>query len=259
MHYEHFPRRLGNAHMGFPQTSFSQFSRRNSILYKLRLKRGKIELKILEQLSRREANAYELKWKMLRGIDVHYSTVLRALRRLEEKKLVRVVSSSKVGRRSKTYACTLLGELKVVLARKGLRAVAKIIAENSPSFRECLEGHFSFDPNYYLSLTNEVIEEIFWSKSGAMIMRPDLDVYVRKIELRWIEENIIEALNNPSSRPIILEYLKKITHIKWISDSVVQVIEKYVENENEWLQTLEDFKREVKLAQFLTDKTEETL
>lgn len=217
--------------MHLNQMPFTQFASENAILYELRLinwlGKKKIEYKILEQLSRQKANVYEIKWKRLRGIDAHYSTVLRALRRLEEKKLVRIVSSSKVGRRNKIYACTLLGELVVVLERNGLRAVAQIIAESSPSFRECLGVHFSFDPDYYFSLAIGIIWEILRNRGGEMVMRPDLDVYARRIELRWVKENIIEALNNPSSRPMILEYLKKITHINWISDWVVQVIEKY--------------------------------
>ena len=237
-----------------------QTARESGLLYELGLAtywgKYKIELKILKQLSLKRANVYELKWKRLRGIDAHYSTVLRALRRLEEKKLVRIVSSSKVGRRRKIYACTLLGELVVALARNGLRAAAQIVAASSPSFRECLGVHLSFDPDYSFSLTEETIREIARSKRGEMVTRPDLDVCVRKIELRWFSENIIEELNNLSSRPKILKYLRKITHIDWISDWVMRAIEKYAERENEWLQTLEDFKREAKLTQYFTDKIE---
>ena len=229
-----------------PSTYFLAHAR-ESILVKLGLitwlGKRKIALEILEQLSRRKANVYELKWKRLRGIDAHYSTVLRALRRLEEKKLVRIVSSSKAGRRKKIYACTLLGELVVVLARDGLRAVAQIVAESSQSFRECVEVHLSFDLDYDIDLTIEVISEILRNRRGEMVTRPDLDVYVRKVELRWFNENIIEELNNLSSRPKILKYLRKINHINWISDWMMQAIEKYAERENEWLETLEDFKR----------------
>lgn len=226
----------------------------STILYELGLAtywgKYRIELKILKQLSLKKANVYELKWKRLRHIDAHYSTVLRALRRLEKKKLVRIVSSNKVGRRKKIYACTLLGELVVTLARNGLRATAQIVAEKSQSFRECVGVHFSFDPDYHFSLTEETIREIARSKRGEMVTSPDLDVYVRNIELKWVRENIIEELNDISSRPKILKYLKKIAHIDWISDWVMQAIEKYAERENEWLQTLEDFRREIKLTRF---------
>jgi len=210
----------------------------------------KIELKILKQLRLKRANVYELKWKKLRDVNVHYSTVLRALKRLEQKKLVRIVSLNKVGRRRKIYACTLLGELIVATAEVGLKAGAQIIAESSKSFRECIGVHLGLDPDYPFYLTEEIIWEIARSKRGEMVIRPDLDFYVRNIERRWVRKNIIEELSNLSSRPRILRYLKKITHIDWIRHYVKQGTMQYAKRENEWLQTLEDFGREAKLSRF---------
>ena len=237
------------------------------ILYKLGLSaRGKNELEILKELSHGSGNVYELQ-KRLRVIDVHYSTVLRALRRLERKKLVKVVSQIDVVRREKRYACTLLGVLVVALARNRMSGAARIVAESSKSFRECVGVHLSFDSDYPLAMTESIIWNILNNERGETVVRSDLDAYVRKNELEWIRANIVEALYpKPSrpyldyeyhyslSRPEILRYLKKITHISWISDWLVPVIEKYVEKENEWLQALEDFKREVKLTQFSTDQ-----
>jgi len=244
----------------------------HKILYNFGLSaRGKTELEILEELSRGSANVYELKMKRLRDINVHYSTVLRALRQLEKKKLVRVVSSKEVGRRSKTYVCTLLGELVVALSRNGMSGATRIVAESSKSFRECVGAHLSFDSDYPLSMIESVIMNISESEKGETATRSDLDAYVENVELEWVNANIIKAIiYDPSrldfdeyyhtlSRSEILRYLKKITHISWISDRVVQVIENYVEKEKEWLQELEDFKREVKLTHFLTDKFEQTL
>jgi DNA-binding PadR family transcriptional regulator len=241
------------------------------ILYKFGLSaRGKNELEILKNLSHGSANVYELK-KRLRYVDVHYSTVLRALRRLEKKKLVRIISQRDVGRREKTYACTLLGDLVVALTRNGLSGAARIVAESSKSFRECVGVHLSFDSDYPLSTTELIILNILNSERGENVMRSDLDVYVRNVELEWIKANIVKPLihepsrpdlhgeyYHPLSRPEILRYLKKITHINWISDWVMEIIEKYVEKEREWLQELEDFKREVKLARFFS-KAEQTL
>jgi len=242
------------------------------ILYKFGLSaRGKTELEILKKLSRGSANVYELKWKRLRDIDVHYSTVLRALRRLEKKKLVRVLSSKEVGRRDKTYICTLVGELVVALVRNGMNGATRIIAESSRSFRECIGVHLSFDSDYPLSMTESVIWNILESEKGESATRSDLDAYVRKVELEWVNSNIVKALTydpsrpdldgyyRPLSRSEILRYLKKVTHISWISYSVVRVIEKHIEKENEWLQALEDFKREAKLTRYFADKTEQPL
>jgi len=242
------------------------------ILYKFGLSaRGKTELEILKELSRGSANVYELKWKRLHNIDVHYSTVLRAFRRLEKKKLVRVISQRDVGRRGKTYACTLIGEFVVALARNGMSGATRIVAESSKSFRECVGAHLSFDSDYPLSMTKSVIWNILESEKGESATHSDLDVYVKNVELEWVKENIVKALfydpsrpdfegyYHPLSRSEILRYLKKFTHISWISDWLVQIIEKYVEKEKEWLQELEDFKREVKLTRYFADKTEQPL
>ena len=242
------------------------------ILYKFGLSaRGKTELEILKKLYYGRANVYELKWKRLQDVDVHYSTVLRALRRLEKKKLVKVLSQREVGRRGKTYACTLVGELVVALARNGLSGATQIVAKSSKSFRECVGVHLPFDSNYPQSMTESIIWNIWNSERGEIAVRSDLDIYVKNVELEWIKANIIKSLfyepsrhdfddryHLPLSRPKILRYLKRITHISWISNWLVQVIENYVERENEWLQELEDFKRETKLTQLSARKFQQT-
>ena len=218
----------------------------------------KIDLKILKQLLPSKANAYELKWKRLKDSSEHYSTVLRALRRLERKKFVRLVSSSEEGRRNKTYACTLLGELVVALARKGLKAPTQIIAQSSASFRECLEIHSTIDPYHCERLTIEIIEDILNSKGQEAVTHLDLDLYVKDVEFKWARRNIIEELNNASSRPRVLRYLRKASDIKWLSEWLVPNLEKHVEKEGEWLQTLKDFNREAKLTKLLEQTGQHT-
>ncbi len=190
---------------------------------------------------------------------------------MEKKKLVRVVSQRDAGRREKTYACSLLGDLVVALTKNGLSGAAQIVAESSKSFRECVEVHLPFNSNYPLLLTESVIWNVLKSERGEHAVRSDLDIYVRNVELEWVKANIVRALfydpsqpnfgdgNYTLSRPQILRYLKKVTHIGWISDWLVQVVEKYVEKEKEWLQALEDFKREVRLVRLYIDKTEQIL
>jgi len=236
------------------------------ILYKFGLSaRGKTELEILKELSKGSTNVYELKWKRLRDNDVHYSTVLRALRRLEKKKLVRVVSQRVSGHREKTYACTLVGALVVELARNGMSGAARIVAESSKSFRECIKVHLSFDSDYPSIMMESVISKILNTKKVEPVIRSELDDYVRNSELEWVKAHIVRALfhdpygpnfedrysihlHSPLSRPEILRYFRKIIHISWIRDFVIRFIEPYTQKENEWLQALEDFKREVKVA-----------
>lgn len=273
MCYEFSFRRLRGAYMCSYWLDLSNPAHR--ILYKFGLSaRGKTELEILKELSKGSTNVYELKWKRLRDNDVHYSTVLRALRRLEKKKLVRVVSQRVSGHREKTYACTLVGALVVELARNGMSGAARIVAESSKSFRECIRVH-SFvrsriNYDYESMMMELVILNLKNTKKVESVIPSELDEHVRNIELEWIRENIVNALfhdssanhfhrgridsdyrislYDPLSRSEILRYLRKIVHTSWMRDFVIQFIEHYIEKENEWLQALKDFKMEVKLA-----------
>jgi len=245
------------------------------ILYRFGLSaRGKTELEILKKLSQGSTNVYKLNRKTKCDIDVHYSTVLRALRRLEKKRLVKVVSQGNSGRREKKYACTILGQLVVALAKKGMSGAVRIVAESSKSFRECIRVH-SFvrsriNYDYESMMMELVILNLKNTKKVESVIPSELDEHVRNIELEWIRENIVNALfhdssanhfhrgridsdyrislYDPLSRSEILRYLRKIVHTSWMRDFVIQFIEHYIEKENEWLQALKDFKMEVKLA-----------
>jgi DNA-binding PadR family transcriptional regulator len=241
------------------------------ILYKFGLSaRGKTELEILKKLSQGSTNVYKLNRKIKSDTDVHYSTVLRALRRLEKKRLVKVVSQENSGRHEKKYACTLLGQLVVALAKKGISGAVRIVAEISKSFRECIRVHSSVNYDYKSMMMELVILNLLNSKKAETVTPSELDEQVRNIELEWIKENIVRALfydssandfnhgridNDyrislyvPLSRSEILRYLRKIVHINWMSDYVIQFIELYIEKENEWLQALKDFKMDAKIA-----------
>ena len=127
-----------------------------------------------------------------------------------------------------------------------------------------------------LRIRRRLYKQIRLSPLVEILLLPsELADYVRDIEFDWIKTNIVRCLfpypnnldfgdrhrfilNSPLSRPEILRYLRKIVHISWIRDFLLQFIERYTQKEKEWLQGLEDFKREVKLAQVreLTDNNQ---
>lgn len=231
---------------------------RNLILQKLGLKEGETELKILAGLSKvtvgEAANVYELSKKLS---DVgHYSTILRALRRLEQKKLVRGVLSIE-GRREKVYFTTFLGDLIIALAHGGWKATAQILAESSSSFRECIKAHFFRNPYRYWSLTRDIIKILCM----RVDVPPNIEGTVRHSEIDWIKEHIATYLNDPSCRPWISKYLTKMSHVSWIKSELIPFIDYHIEVEKEWLRTLADFKKDllsaekgVKLTQYFVDK-----
>jgi len=218
------------------------------------LEEGKIKIRILTKLSTTgQTNVYKL-WKSLHDAG-HYTTVLRALGPLQLMKLVRVAPSSGTGRKSRMYSITLLGELILALVKGGWRSAAQLLAENSPSFRECIRAHFSRNPYRYWSLTRDVIKE--YVETAWKYLDPDVDIapfidieeVVKRIEVDWIKAHITEQLDDPSSRPWISKYLKRMSHFDWIASELSAFLDNYITNEREWLQTLEEFRRDLLLSE----------
>lgn len=234
---------------------------RHELFQKLSLKEGETELRILMALSKSIgwANVYQL-WKGLRDVG-HYSTVLRALRRLEQKRLVETLAS-RTGRNEKIYTPTLLGELIAALARGEWKAAAQILAERSSRFRECVKAHRALNPLYYYGLTRDIIEKLLMFPKYRNI-QPDLEKIVMECESWNIEEKVVQEVNDPSARPELFQYLKKLSYVDWIRSIVMSFIDEYIEEEKEWLQALADFKTEMvcaeknaKLPQFFVDRKE---
>lgn len=242
---------------------------RNAVLRRLRLhglKEGEIKLRILMELSGAgQTNVYKL-WKRLHDVR-YYTTVLRALAPLKLMKLVRVVPSSGTGRSERIYAITPLGELILALVKGGWRSAAQLLAEDSPSFRECVKAHFSRYPYYYWGLTRDIIEEyvkIAWKYVATDIdiaSFTDVEEIVRRREIEWVKEHIVNELNDPSSRLWISKYLKKMSQVDWIWSELLSFLDDHIAQEKEWLQTLDEFKsdlvsaeKRVKLTQFFSQK-----
>lgn len=243
----------------------------NAILRRLRLhglNEGGIKLRILMELSEAgQTNVYQL-WKRLHDEHArYYTTVLRALHPLKTMHLVRVVPSSGTGRSERIYAITLLGDLILALVKGGWKSAAELLAERSPSFRECIRAHFSRDPYRYWSLTRDVIEEyvkIAWEYIATDVdidSFTDVEEIVRRYEIEWVKEHIVNELNDPSSRLWISKYLKKMSQVDWIWSELLSFLDDHIAQEKEWLQTLDEFKsdlvsaeKRVKLTQFFSQK-----
>jgi len=241
---------------------------RRQILAEFGLKEGRTERRILIELSKIGfENVYQLS-KRMRNIG-HYSTVLRALRRLEKEKLVKVVPSD-AKRNSKFYMVTQLGELITDLVEGGWKAAANTLAERSSSFRDLIKVHrplrsptgrglIGFGLCYYWSLTRDVIGGLQEYRKFKNL-QPPLESIVRQIEYDWIGETLTQAVHDPSSRREIAEYLKRSAHIAWIRSTTRSFVEEWMDEEKEWLQGLDELKRglvsaekNAKLSQFAND------
>jgi len=201
------------------------------------------EFKILKALLKLgHANVYEIS-RSSKNIG-HYSTILRALRRMEKKNLVRVVLEGKTGRRKKVYQVTVLGEIIGPLAKDGWKRAAERIATRSSRFQDCQKAHQSFDPYYYWYQTKDIIENLIHPSTNKGL-QSDLEEVVVKCEFRWIKTFVIEKLSARDNRSENLHILQKLSNIDWIRPVIIQYIADYVGEEKEWLKIIDDFKRKL--------------
>jgi len=220
-------------------------------LYALRPKEGEVlmvytesnEFRILKKLQLGRANVYKLA-KSSRDAG-HYSTILRALRRMERKRLVKVVKGSNSGeRKQKVYEVTLLGELVKSLAIGGWKRVAEKIAAGSSKFQDCQKAHQPLDPYYYWHQAHNMIESLMHLPVPSNL-QIDLDRAAEENECDWIKANVIEKLSNPQTRSQDLHRLEILSNVHWIKSVIVHLLDEYSNEWGTWLKTLEDFKLEL--------------
>lgn len=198
-------------------------------------------LKKLLQLGR--ANVYELA-KSSKNAG-HYSTILRALRRMEKSTLVKVVPiDSTGGRKQKVYEVTLLGELVESLASGGWKGVAEKIAAMAPRFQDCQKAHEHFDPYYYWRLAHSVIWSLMRTSMPSNV-DVDLERVVTETEGEWIKANIIKKLNDTRALSQNSHYLEKLSNIQWIGSMITQMLDEYCREWETWLKTLHALRQEL--------------
>lgn len=188
------------------------------------------------------ANVYELA-KSSKNAG-HYSTILRALRRMEKQGLVKVVSMDNIGGRSqKVYEVTLLGELVESLARGGWKEVGEKVTAMTPRFRDCQKVHEDFDP-YYWRLAYSIVESLMRTSMPSSV-DIDLEKVVTKNESEWINANIIKKLDDPQDMSQNLHYLEKLSNIQWIGVMITQLLDEYCRERETWLKTLYAFRQKL--------------
>lgn len=172
------------------------------------------EVKILHTLIQlKSGNAYRV-WKTS-GLK-HYPTVLRALKKLEEKRLVEVLSENGM-RGERIYAPTIMGTLVSHVFSREEKKILNLVEENSRLFRELLK----------------IDKEGYWA--FVAVKRIIFDVYSDR-ELRSIDEVIREKIEdgltdcalNPleEGNP---EWITKVSQVKWVRQLALKVIDREID------------------------------
>jgi DNA-binding PadR family transcriptional regulator len=209
----------------------------------LRLK-PRNEFKILRRLVKLgRANTYEIS-KSLKDAG-HYSTILRALRRMEKKGLVYTISGEHKNRGQKTYKVTLLGEIIKSLAEGNWKSAAEKIASQSSRFRDCQKMLQALGSDYFEYLTYHVIESLMYPTTLR-----DLEAECKQVEEEvtecsgnWIRKNVMPKFNDLKTRSDSLRQVEQLMDIPWMRSIVIQCVEDYVSELKDWLRTIDGVKQ----------------
>jgi len=202
------------------------------------------EFKILKKLAKLgHANVYRIS-KSLKDAG-HYSTILRALRRMERKGLVRTIAEEHKDRSQKTYEATLLGQAIRVLAEGDWKRAAEKIAAQSSRFLDCQKIHQALGSEYYQYLTYHVIESLMYPTTlrDPEADRDQAEVAVTECNGNWIRKNVMPKLNDPHTRSDGLRQIEQLASISWMRSVVVQCIEEYVSEMKDWLNTIDGIRQ----------------
>jgi DNA-binding PadR family transcriptional regulator len=227
----------------------------------LRLK-ARNEFKILEKLVKlRRANVYKIS-KSLKNAG-HYSTILRALRRMERKGLVYTIVGNRKNRAQKTYQVTILGEAINSLADGGWKRAAENIEAQSSRFRDCQKMHPALGSDYYdyyRYLTYHVIESLMYPATlrDLEAEREQIEEALTEGNGRWIRRNVITKLNNLETRSDSLRQVEQLVEIPWMRSIVVQCIEEYVSELKDWLKTIDGVSARALARSHSARKTQES-
>jgi DNA-binding PadR family transcriptional regulator len=208
--------------------------------YQMRL-RARGEFKILRRLAQLgHANVYEIS-KSLKDAG-HYSTILRALRRMERKGLVHTIIGDHADDRSqKTYEVTLLGKAIKSLGEGDWKRAAEKIAEQSSRFRDCQRMYQVLGYNYYEYLTYYVIESLMYPATSRDLEAEckQVDEEITQRSDRWIRKIVMPKLYCRETRSEGLHQIEQLVEIPWMRPIAIQCIEEYVSDMKDWLRTIE--------------------
>jgi DNA-binding PadR family transcriptional regulator len=204
------------------------------------VRKARNEFRILNRLEKlKKANVYRIA-KSLKDAG-HYSTILRALRRMEKKGLVRSITVNSKNRRQKTYEVTLLGNAITVLAKENWRHAADEIAQRSSRFLECQRIFQTLGLEYYHYLTYRVIESLMYPTKlrEAEADLEQVEQAVTEANVNWLKQKIIPKLSDLAMRSEGLRQIEQLASISWMQSITAQCTEEYILETKNWLKKIE--------------------
>ena len=170
---------------------------------------SKTEAKILDTIvTTKSGNAYGL-WKTS-GLK-HYPTVLRTLKKLEEKRLVQVLSESGT-RGERIYAQTLIGILVSHIFNNEKKKIVEMVAENSSLFREFYK--IEKDDAWAFFVAQDIILDVYRKEEPRSF---DKAIFDR------VDGSLVDCIINPLDEDNV-EWIMKLSKVKWIKQLAIERI-----------------------------------
>jgi len=192
------------------------------------------ERKILKTLTKiRGGNAYAI-WKAS-GLK-HYPTVLRTLRKLEEKGCIEV--SVQGIRKQKQHFVTPLGTIVSLASEKNLLKIREFIEDNSSKFRELKKG------------SAEDADDLLFNVVQSMSFRGRSKKLPKKSIDEIVEDEISEHLANTFlsiQEKDSMDTITRITKVPWVRQLVLKEIEGYLDWSKKQVEELEKLKANLML------------
>ena len=197
-------------------------------------KLSKSESKIMETLmTMKSGNAYSL-WKQSKL--KHYPTVLRTLRKLNEKNFVEVLS--KDGVRGETiYGLTVQGSFVFYVLRNEGQALLGFLLSNSRLFQE-LHGVFLTDSVQARAWMLSIVRDVFRIEGGKKV---SIDEVVKENVESYVGDRISNIRDDPEAR----KELRMLSRIGWIKPLIIEETQSAIDHWNRHLEALTKFEKEM--------------
>ena len=177
---------------------------------------SKNETKILATIiAVKSGNAYKI-WKAS-GLK-HYPTVLRTIKKLEEKRLVKTLSENGI-RGERIRAPTLFGTLLNYALKDDKDKLREIISLESPRFQEALKSKV-IDDSWAYSIVLDMASDAMGGRKRT------IDEIMEETLSDVVSNELLNIIHDQEHKNRIVEFAKA----QWIRELTIR----YIEHETEW-------------------------
>ena len=199
-------------------------------------KLSKSESKIMETLmTMKSGNAYSL-WKQSKL--KHYPTVLRTLRKLNEKNFVEILSKDGV-RGETTYVLTVQGSFVFYILRNEEQELLGFLSSNSRLFQE-LHGVLTDSVQARVWMLS-IVRDVFRIEGGEKV---NIDKVVKESVESYIGDRISNIRNEPEAR----KELRMLSRVGWIKSLIIEETQRAIDSGKRDLEALTKFEMEMEKA-----------